>query len=399
MRPFDGLFVLDFTHVLAGPYCTYQLALLGADVIRIEPPGGGDIIRGAGGGMTPAFMAQNANKKSLALDLKTAPGREVAQRLAAECDVLVENFRPGVMDRLGLGHDNVKAANPAVIYCSITGYGQDGPLGQRPAYDHVIQGMSGVMAVNGRDAGRPQRVGFPFIDYAAGLMAAFAVASALVQRGQTGKGQRIDTAMLDTALVLMAPVLAQQLIAGQAPRATGGRAFSGSPFSGVFDTSDGQLVLAANTPKQARALCDALDLADLADDPRAADWQANPDFAAEVQRSLNAVFATRSADAWEQRLSAADVPAGRLRDVADILAHPHIDTREVLHEIADMPGVDQPVTVPGVGFKLADSGQKVTAPPPRLGEHSREVLARFGYSAADIDALAAEGVIACNDGS
>ncbi|MBT4489147.1 MAG: CoA transferase [Rhodospirillaceae bacterium] len=399
-RPFENVRIVDLTRVLAGPYSTYQLALFGADVLRVEQPGRGDFVRFGGGdpdlaaaGLGPGFLAQNANKKSIAVDLKDPRGKEIVRKLAASADVLTENFRPGVMERLGLGAESLAATNPRLIYCAISGYGQDGPMARRPAYDHVVQAVSGMMTTNGDDSGRPRRVGFPMIDYVAGLSAAFAISSALYQRERSGAGQIIDVAMMDAAVAIMAPAMAPHLQGITPPQRTGDRAASGSPFSGMFETADGLLALAANAPHQAKALALAIDREDLVTDPRMAEWGGNSDYVALVQDALARTFADAPALEWEERLGAVDVPAGKVRGLAEIMGSDQLAARGMIHTVKD-PSMGRDYRVPGVGFKMAHDGADVTTPPPRLGQNTDAVLAELGYDQEQIAGLRTDAVVA-----
>jgi CoA:oxalate CoA-transferase len=403
-RPFAGIRIIDVTHVLAGPYCSYQLALLGADVIKVEPPTKGDIARTIGSktelnarGLGLGFLGQNSNKRSLALDLKTAAGKDILWRLIGTADVFVENFRPGVMKRLGFGADVVLGSRPDIIYASLTGYGQEGPLSARPAYDHVLQGISGMMSVNHTAAGEPHRVGFPVVDYVAGLVGAFAVASALYQRTHTRRGQRIDIAMLDAALAIMGPLITEVAMTGGLNRPGGTRAFSGSPLSGIFESADGLIVTTANTHAQAVGMLRAIGMEDRAGDPRLRNWGEHPGLGDEYTPLLRQIFASKPAADWEDVLSVAGVPAARVRGLSEILTHPHLAGREVLLEAPQMAGLDETLRVPGVGFKLADGGQNVDRPPPQRGQHSVELLKSLGYSAEDIDELIITKVVGVSE--
>jgi CoA:oxalate CoA-transferase len=403
-RPFEGVRIIDVTHVLAGPYCSYQLALLGADVIKIEPPTKGDIARTIGPradlnarGLGLGFLGQNSNKRSLALDLKTNGGKDILWRLIDTADVFVENFRPGVMARLGFDADAVSKRRPNIIYASLTGYGQEGPLSARPAYDHVLQGIAGMMAVNQTQTGERHRIGFPVVDYVAGLIGAFAVASALYQRTHTGRGQRIDIAMLDAALAIMGPLITEVAMTGRLNRPGGTRAFSGSPLSGIFETADGLIVTTANTHAQAVAMLGALGMQEHAGDPRLRNWSDYPGVGDEYAPLLRQVFVGNSAAHWEDVLSAAGVPASRVRDLSEILQHPHLAGREVLLDAPKIAGLDETLRVPGVGFMLANGGQAVERAPPRRGQHSIEVLKSLDCSTKEIDALVAAGAVGLSD--
>ena len=400
-RMLDDVTVLDAGHVLAGPFCSYQLGLMGARVTRVENPAGRDFARRHGGDqalrdarMGTSFLAQNANKRSLAMDLKDARGRDLFRRLATRADVVTENFRPGVMQRLGLDYETLRHDNPRLVYSSLTGFGQSGPLAGLPAYDHIVQGISGMMSFNGTPASGPLRISYPIVDYVAGLAAALAVVTALHHRDRSGEGQHLDVAMLDTALMMMGPFLAQQLVSGAVDRPDGNLAFSGSPFSGAFDTADGLLVVTANTAEQARRLCAVLGLAGLIGDPRLDDWNAHPELVMELRPRLQAAYAAHDALHWERCLGEVSVPAAKVRDLAEALQHEHVRERGFVEDAGRVPGGDGPLRVPGVGF-LPDSKVE-TAPnttPPRLGEHSREVLRELQLSEQEIDTLIRDGVV------
>jgi len=399
-RPLEGIRVLDATHVMAGPFCTYQLALLGADVIRVEPLEANDPIRAHGPDaelnrrrMGTSFLAQNAGKRSLALDLKHPDGRAIFRRLAERADVVVENFRPGVLDRLGLGADALRALNPRLLYCAISGFGQDGPLKDRPAYDHIVQAMAGMMAVTGTHASGPLRVGFPVTDYVAGLLAAFAVAVCLFKRERTGVGETIDVAMLDAALIIMGPLLTEVLIGGRDPPPAGNLPFGGSPFSGVFATADGLLAVVGSTPKQCRGICMVIGRPDLAADPRVVNWRDNPALDDEIGPVLAAAFRTRTAESWEAALAAAEVPAGKVRGLREILDHPQLSRRDLLLNTDRVTGLDRAITVPNVGFKLAGTAHPRMSPPPLPSAHTREILLELGCGDAEIAALEASGAV------
>jgi len=402
LKLLDGVTVLDAGHVLAGPFCTYQLAMLGARVTRVENPAGRDFARRHGGpqalrdaGLGASFLAQNANKRSLAMDLKDPRGRDLFRRLAARADVVTENFRPGVMRRLGLDYETLAADNPRLVYSSLTGFGQRGPLAGLPAYDHIVQGISGMMSFNGTRESGPLRITYPVVDYVAGLTAALAVVTALRHRDRTGEGCHLDVAMLDSALMMMGPFVAQQLVAGTVDRPEGNLAFSGSPFSGAFETADGLLVVTANTREQAVRLCALLGQPQLADDPRMQDWNAHPELVAELRPMLEAAYRRRSALEWERALGEASVPAAKARSLDEALAHPQVRARGFLERAGTLPGGEDPLEVPGPGFGTGSPALRAAnAPPPRLGEHSEQVLRELGLAASEVDALFEAGVVA-----
>jgi crotonobetainyl-CoA:carnitine CoA-transferase CaiB-like acyl-CoA transferase len=395
----DGVRVVDLTNVLAGPIATYQLALLGAEVIKIETPGAGDLARRLGAdaslnenGMGASFLAQNAAKRSLTLDLKTADGREVFLRLVAGADAVVENFRPGVMDRLGLGYDTLRETRPDVVYCAISGFGQDGKLSANPAYDQIVQGLAGVMSVTGDAETGPLRVGFPVSDTIGGMTAAFAVAAALFHRARTGEGRQIDVSMLDSTLVAMGWVVSNYLIAGQAPVAIGNENFTASP-SGAFRTGDGLLNIAANEQTQFEALCRVVGRDDLAGDKRFREREDRKTNRAMLTAELEAALAERSAAAWEEALTAAGVPAGQVLTVPEILAHPQVAERGLIATFDAFDGVDREVSVARSGFRVSGERPDPEGPPPSLGRDTDAILAELGYSVDDIAALRRNGVV------
>ena len=388
-----GVRVLDLTNVLAGPFCCYQLAQLGADVIKVETPGTGDLARQLGADpelnrrlMGTSFLAQNAGKRSITLNLKNPNAREAFLRLVATADVVVENFRPGVMDRLGLGFDTLKAAKPNLIYCAISGFGQDGPLRLNPAYDQIIQGLSGVMSVTGDAQSAPLRVGYPVADTMGGITAAYAISAALFRRERSGEGELIDVSMLELTLVAMAWVVSNWLIAGVRPQPFGNENMTASP-SGAFRTGTGLLNIAANQQQQFETLCELIDRPELARDPRFAgreDRKTNR-FAlnAEIERAL----VTRPAAEWSKLMNDRGVPAGEVLDVPSILEHPQIVERGLLSTFDDVPNVEANVSVVRSGFRLASGDPAPASPPPALGADTTIVLKELGYSEAEIDAL------------
>lgn len=398
-KPLTGLRVVDLTQVLAGPYAAYQLALMGAEVIKVETPDGGDWGRVRGDlpetnalGMGLTYLTQNANKKSVTLDLKSAPGLEAMKRLIATADVFIENFRPGAIERLGLSYEVVRALKPGIVYCSISAFGQDGDFRHRPAYDHVIQGMCGIMRTTGTEQTGPTKVGAPFIDYATGLNAAFAITAGLHEVRRTGQSVHLDVAMLDTSLLLMASLVTSHLTADWMPRPAGNEAWSQSPASGAFETADGLLMIAANNDRQFRALCTGIGRGDILTDPRWAEPATRARNAPALRAELVRVFLSERAGHWESVLDGAGVPAARVRSLDETLAEPHLRSRRISAALPWEHGKGA-LCLPTLGFKANGQAVAPTDLPPELGRDTRPVLAALGYSEADLAAMAEAGAI------
>jgi crotonobetainyl-CoA:carnitine CoA-transferase CaiB-like acyl-CoA transferase len=400
----DDVRIADFSHVMAGPFATHFLAALGADVVKVEPPGTGDPMRNYGAdrrydGMAPGFIAANCGKRSIVIDLKTPEGVEVAKALIATSDVVLENFRPGVMDRLGLGYETCRALRSDIIFCSVSGYGQDGPMKDYPAIDNIVQATSGMMAMNGEPDGDFMRIGFPAVDTYTGTMAALAVLAALLRRKACGEGQRIDVSMLDASLVFMASAAVPYLVTGKPLARTGNVGYSGQPTAGVFKARDGATIsLGVVQPVQYERLCAVLGRPDLLENSR----YATPDLRRANREALvaelAAEFLERDGEEWERELSAAGAPCGLVRDITAAVALPHLEERGAVSPIT-IPGLadrEQVATV-GAGFCAAPDGPRVEKAPPRLGEHSRVLLAELGYRDAEIQALIASGAVRAAD--
>jgi len=392
-----GVRVLDLTNVLAGPFATLHLALLGAEVIKIERPGSGDLARKLGTltelneqGMGTSFLAQNSNKKSMTLNTKSPEGKEIFKRLVKTADVVVENFRPGVMDRLGLSYDVLRGINPGLIYCAISGFGQTGPDALKPAYDQIIQGLSGEMAVNGDERLNPLRAGFPVCDTVGGLNGAFAVMAALYHRERTGEGQFIDIAMLDSIMPLMGWVAANLLIANQQPVPMGNDNFTAAP-SGVFRTGDGHINIAANQQAQWESVCDVLGLPGLTTDPRFEKRDVRKQNRKELTPLLEAKLTERSTKEWVDMLNAKNVPCGEILSLEEALKQPQIKHREALKDVA-VEGIG---TIPlfTLTAKLSQTPGDITSPPPRLSAHTDEVLAGIGISTDEVADLKARQIV------
>jgi crotonobetainyl-CoA:carnitine CoA-transferase CaiB-like acyl-CoA transferase len=394
-----GLRVLDLTNVLAGPFCCYQLAQLGAEVIKVETPGSGDLARQLGADpelnrrlMGASFLAQNAGKRSITLNLKHAKAREAFLRLVKTADVLVENFRPGVMERLGLGYSALKAAKTDLIYCAISGFGQDGPLKLNPAYDQIIQGISGLMSVTGDAQSAPLRVGFPVADTMGGITAAYAISAALFRRERSGEGEFIDVSMLESTLGAMAWVVSNWLIAGVRPQAWGNENMTASP-SGTFRTGDGLLNIAANQQQQFETLCRLIERPELVRDPRFAAREDRKRNRFELNKEIEQALASRPAAEWSALMNDQGVPAGPVLDVPSVLEHPQIVERKLLHTFEDVPELDRAISVVRSGFRLASGDPAPASPPPVLGADTESLLAELGYSEREREELSREQAI------
>lgn len=398
IKPLQGIRVLDLTNVLAGPFACHQLAHMGADVIKVEARDGGDLARQLGAdvalnraGMGVSFLAQNPGKRSLTLDLKSDAGKEVFKRLVRTAQVVVENFRPGVMDRLGVGFAVLRQENPRLVYCAISGFGQDGPLRDLPAYDQIIQGMSGVMSVTGDADSAPLRVGYPVADTIGGMTAAFAVAAALADRNRS-EAVFLDVSMLEAAMATMGWAVSNYLVAGREPQPMGNDNVTASP-SGTFRTGDGLINIAANKQEQFEEVCRVVGHPEWRADPRFADRHGRLQHRAELKSLLEDALAAASTQAWWQRFNEAGVPAGPVYTVPQALHHPQVAGRGMVATFPDVPGVGRDVRVVRTGFKLNGEAPAVATPPPRLGEHTDAILAELGYDAAAVQGLKQEKVV------
>jgi len=395
-KPFAGVRILDFTRYLAGPYGTYQLALLGADVVKIESREGDETrsqlisSEWAARKMPPGFLAVNANKRSLTLDLRRPEAVAIVQRLVVEADVVWENFRPGVMDKLGVGYDALAALNPRLIYCAVSGFGHTGPERTTAAFDGKLQAMSGIMSITGEPPGGPMRAGFAICDTIGGMTAALAVASALYQRTHTGRGQFVDVAMLDAALAFIPGPVSEYTVAGIEQRQIGNGSVSRKPTANRFRAKGGFIVLAVLTDRQFASLMRTLGCPEALDDPRFKDWPARTANVAALREVIEGALATDDPKTWEARLTAADVPCASIWTIDEIVRHPQLEHRDVLQTVDSRYG---PMRLVGAGFRLAHGSPGIEREPPTLGEHTDDILAEAGYTPAEIERLHRDGVV------
>jgi len=402
MQPVGDIRVLDLSRALAGPFCTMMLGDLGADVIKVELPKLGDESRGWGPpfvgkptesypGESAYYLAINRSKRSLTVNLKGPEGKEIIRRLAAISDVLVENFRTGTLDKMGLGYEQLKTLNPRLIYCSITGYGRTGPYAERPGYDFVMQAEGGIMGMTGPVEGPPYRVGISIVDITTGMFAATAILAALRARDISNEGQQIDLSLLDSSATILANVASNYLVGGVEPRRMGNAHFNIAPYE-VFQARDRWFVLGAANARQWEMLCEVVGRPELKSDSRFATNQDRVANRTLLQAALNEAFATRDAIEWVERLQEAGIPSGLINSIADVFNHPQAETRqlkiEIEHPTAGLLGF------PGYPYKLSKTPAQAQRPPPLLGEHTEEVLTELlGYSAEDLARLREIGAI------
>jgi CoA:oxalate CoA-transferase len=397
MKLLENVKILDLTNVLSGPFATLHMALLGADVIKVENPDGGDLARKLGNVpalnkqlMGTSFLAQNANKKSLTLNLKVAEAKEIFRKLVKDADVLVENFRPGVMERLGFSYQKLSALNPRLIYCAISGFGQTGPDAFKPAYDQIIQGLSGVMAINGDEQLNPLRCGFPVCDTVGGLNAAFAVMAALYRREKSGKGQFIDVSLLDSIMPLMGWVAANLLIGNQQPLPIGNDNFTAAP-SGTFVTRNGNINIAANQQKQWEDLVDALGVPELKTDPRFQERDTRKANRKLLTPLLEAKLKENTTDYWVDLLNDKGIPSGDILSLEAALTSEQARHRHVIEEVKE-EGIGT-IKLFNMTAKFSETPAQIDSPPPRLSAHTGEILKGLGYSPEEINAFKEKGAI------
>lgn len=390
----EGLKVIDLTRVLAGPYATMLLADFGAEIIKIEVPKTGDDSRAFGpyvNGESAYFMSINRNKKSITLNLKTEEGKDILKKLVSQADVLVENFRPGTMEKLGLGYELLKEINPKLIYAASSGYGHTGPYSQKPAYDAVVQAMGGIMSITGQVGGKPTRVGTSIGDIAAGLFTAIGVLTALNYRNETGKGQKVDVAMLDCQVAMLENAIARYTSTGDVPKPGGNKHPSIVPFES-FGTNDGDIMVAAGNDNLFQKLCSALELEDAANDARFATNPLRNENYEALKPILDKAFAEKSIDEWRSILDEAGVPNSPINTIDRVVEHPQVIARDMVQTVKHK--VAGEVKMPGVAVKLSETPGMIESAAPLLGEHNEEILKEYlNMSNEDINSLKEKGVI------
>ena len=397
MKLLDGIRVLDLTNVLSGPFATLHLAWLGAEVIKIENPRDGDLARKLGCVnaynkmlMGTSFLAQNANKKSVTINLKEEKAKEIFKKLVETSDIIVENFRPSVMDRLGIGYDKLKEINPRIIYCAISGFGQTGPDAFKPAYDQIIQGLSGVMAINGDKRLNPLRAGFPLCDTVGGLNAAFAIMSALYYRERTGRGQFIDIALIDSIMPLMGWVVANLMFGNQQPQLLGNDNFTAAP-SGTFRTKDGYINIAANKQEQWLAVIDILGLPELKEDPRFKERDTRKKNRFELTPYIEKKLMQKETSYWVNVLNKAGVPSGEILSLEAALTSPQIEHRNTFTTV-NVEGIGD-MKLFNMTAKFSEHPGNVEKRPPFLSEHTTEILTELGYTEEELKEFKDKGVV------
>jgi crotonobetainyl-CoA:carnitine CoA-transferase CaiB-like acyl-CoA transferase len=400
MQPFSTIRVIDFTHVIAGPFCTYQLAVMGADVIKVEPPDNPDMARASSAnppfgddGLGAFFTSQNANKRAIAIDLKSDQGQKLAKELIETADVVVENYRSGALSRLGLGYDDIKSIKPDIIYCSMTGFGQDGPNGGRTAYDNVIQAYSGLMSATGNEQSAPTKVGPPVLDYGTGIQAAFAISAALFQRTLTGEGQYIDIAMLDAAIMLMSSNVTYLNQKKRLVPLSGNMSSFNAGYS-CYQTQSGLLMLGAFTGKQVENMWIVLGDPGHGAVMRNLQPPAMSDYVAEDTARISELLLAKTAAEWEQEFNANKVPAARVRSLDETLEDDHLESRTVIQSLEDEKSISG---LPVAAFKFKKGGPKLTRPAPIFGQHTHQILVELGYNDKEIEAFHNQGVVSISN--
>ncbi|MFA7620877.1 MAG: CaiB/BaiF CoA-transferase family protein [Aminobacteriaceae bacterium] len=394
MKPLEGLVVLDMTRVLAGPFAAMMLADMGAEVIKIERPDGGDDTRAYPpfqNGESAYFMSLNRGKKSVTLNLKHERGKEILKALARKCDILIENFKPGTMDKLGVGYDVLSRENPRLIYAASSGFGQTGPYSSRPAYDLIIQGMGGMMSVTGPDEHTPTKVGSSVADIFAGLFATIGVLSAVHSRMKTGRGQLVDVAMLDSMVAVLENAVSRYLVNGEVPHPIGNKHPSIAPFS-TLATSDGAMNVAVGNDDIWRRMCGVLGMEEFERDPRFADNAARVWNFDELKELIEERTKQNTTAHWLAAFERMSVPSGPINDIAHVVNDPQVLARKMIVEM--LHPVAGPIKIPGVPIKFSGTPAEVETPAPLLGEHTDRILSSYlGLSASELDELKKDAVV------
>lgn len=392
--PLKGVRVIDCSRVLAGPYAAMVLGDLGADVIKVERPGRGDDTRAWGppfaGGESAYYLSINRNKRSMTLNLKSPEGKAILKQLVAEADVLIENFKTGDFDRMGIGYEALREVNPGLIYCSITGYGTTGPYASKPGYDFMLQAEGGIMSITGPADGEPYKVGVAIVDVTAGLYAANAIQAALRYKEKTGKGQKVEVSLFESQIAWLINVASAYLVSGKQPKRYGNAHPNIVPYE-TFPTADGYIAAGAGNDAQFTRFCKVLGLEDLPDDPR---FKTNADRVNNrhvLIPLLRERFRTRKTDEWIAALEASSIPCAPINTLDRVFAHPQTQAREMLVEV-EHPTIGQ-LKMVGLPYKLSGTPLGIYRHPPLLGEHTDEVLGELGYSPAEIEDLRARGII------
>jgi CoA:oxalate CoA-transferase len=387
-KPLEGIRVLDLTRILSGPYCTMMLGDLGADIIKVEPWPDGDDSRG-----NPPFVKEesmyyvslNRGKRSIVMNLKEEGGKETFRRMISDVDVLIENFRPGAMARLGLNYETLKPLNPKLVYCAVSGFGQTGPYKDRAAYDAVIQAMGGIMSVTGQAGGSPTRVGTSIGDISAGLFATIGILGALRVVEHGGAGQFIDISMLDCQVAIVEGQIARYFGTGKVPQSVGNRHATATPFD-MFKTKDGHIIIAVQKNSMWEKLCQSMGLEHLVHDPRFATNAVRCDNEASLKAILEPVLQQKTTGEWMDIFVAANVACGPLNNIADVIADPHILSRDMIVEVPGHAKLGA-VKYPGHPIKYSETRCSIERPAPVLGQHTDEILMQFGFTSSDINCL------------
>ena len=392
--PLQGIRVIDFSQILAGPFCTMLLADMGADVVKVEKPNGGDDTRRYGPpfieGESAAFLTLNRNKRSIVLDLKSEQGLGVVRRMLADADVMLHNFRPGVVERMGLGYADVSALNPAIVYCAVSGFGATGPYSQRAGFDLVAQGMSGLMSINGFPGAPPAKVGVPMADLNTGMFCAYGILTAYINRLATGKGQHVDASLLESGMAYTLYESATYFATGEVAGPLGSAHRMIAPYQ-AFATQDGYINIGAANQNNWERMCRAVGRDDLLDDAR---FASNPERMVNIQSLtpiMEETFRTQTTAHWVEVLERAGVPCGPIYNIEQVYADPHVQSRDMAVELQHPKAGG--IRNIGVAVKLSDTPGSVRTPAPLLGQHTDDVLAEFGYADAEIAALRQSGAL------